>query len=44
MEFDQLTYSVDEDSGLVQLTLSLSNPSSFVITADVISISNSANG
>ena len=44
MEFDQVTYSVNEDSGSVQLTLNLSNPSSFVITADVISTSNSATG
>ena len=44
MEFNQSVYSVDEDGGSLQLMLVLSNPSSFEITADVISTSESATG
>ena len=44
MEFNQSVYSVDEDGGSLQLMLVLSNPSSFIITANVISTSESATG
>ena len=44
MEFNQSVYRVDEDGGSLLLTLVLSNPSSFIITADVFSTSESATG
>ena len=44
MEFNQSTYRVDEDDGSIQIFLVLSNPSSFVVTADVFSTSDSAIG
>ena len=42
--FNQSTYRVNEDDGSIQIFLVLSNPSSFVITADVFSTSDSATG
>ena len=44
VEFDQSTYRVNEDDGSIQIFLVLSNPSSFVIIADVLSTSDSATG
>ena len=44
VEFNQSTYRVTEDDGSIQILLVLSNPSSFVITADVFSTSDSATG
>ena len=44
VEFIQSTYRVNEDDGSIQIFLVLSNPSSFVITADVLSTSDSATG
>ena len=44
VEFNQSTYRVNEDDGSIQILLVLSNPSSFVITADVFSTSDSATG
>ena len=42
--FNQSTYSVDEDNGLVQPVLILSNPSSTDITVQVITDDNTATG
>ena len=44
VEFNQSTYRVNEDDGSIQIFLVLSNPSSSVITADVLSTSDSATG
>ena len=44
MDFNQSVYRVDEDGGSLLLTLVLSNPSSFTITAVVLSTSESATG
>ena len=44
MDFNQSTYRIDEDGGSLILSLVLSNPSSFTITADVFSTSESATG
>ena len=44
VEFNQSVYRVNEDDGSIQIFLVLSNPSSFVITADVLSTSDSATG
>ena len=44
MDFNQSTYRVNEDGELLLLTLVLSNPSSFIITAVVLSTSESATG
>ena len=42
--FNQSTYSVDEDDGLAQLILVLSNPSSTDITVQVRDNANTATG
>jgi len=44
LKFNQLTYSVDEDDGLVQTTLVLSNPSSTDITVQIIDTADTATG
>jgi len=44
IEFDQLTYSVDEDDGPAQPVLVLSNPSSTDITVQVETSDQSAEG
>jgi len=44
LKFDQSTYSADEDDGLVQATLVLSNPSSTDITVQVIDTADTATG
>ena len=44
VEFNQSIYRVNEDDGSIQIFLVLSNPSSFAITADVLSTSDSATG
>jgi len=44
VEFNQSTYSVDEDDGLIQPLLVLSNTLAFEITAAVLSIGDSATG
>ena len=44
LEFSQPTYNVNENDGTIQLTLVLSNPSSFETIADVFSVSDSATG
>ena len=44
MMFNQTTYGVDEDSGPVQPTLVLSNPSSTAITVQVTTSGGSATG
>ena len=44
VQFDQSIYRVNEDDGSIQISLFLSNPSSSVITADVLSTSDSATG
>lgn len=44
VRFSQSSYSVDEDVGIVQPVLVLSNPSSFIETVQVIVTNVSANG
>ena len=44
MNFDQLTYTVDEDSGPLQPVLVLSNPSTHLIIVQVNSTDGSAVG
>ena len=44
VSFSQSTYSVNEDDGLVQPVLVLSNPSSTNITVQVRDTSNTATG
>ena len=44
MNFDQSTYSIDEDKGSVQLLLELSGPSETRITIRVFSTDGSATG
>ena len=44
VNFDQSTYSIDEDKGSVQLLLELSNPSTTDITIRVFSSDGSATG
>ena len=44
VNFEQMTYNIDEDNGLVQPVLVLSNPSSTTITIEVLSIDESATG
>ena len=42
MNFEEMTYSVNESTQLVQPSLVLSNPSSFAITVQVIDSGNNA--
>ena len=42
--FNQSVYSVDENDGPAQLTMTLSNPSSTVVTVQVTTTDGSANG
>ena len=42
VSFEEMTYSVNESTQLVQLALVLSNPSSIAITVQVIDSGNSA--
>lgn len=44
VSFEQSTYRVNENDGLVQITLILSNPSSSNITVQVTSNDNTAKG
>ena len=44
VKFSQSAYSVGENSGMVQITLVLSNPSSTDITIQVTNTDGSANG
>ena len=44
MRFDNTIYTVDEDVGIIQPLLVLSNPSSFVETVEVISTDIEADG
>ena len=44
VRFDNAAYSDDEDAGIIQPLLLLSNPSSFVETVQVISTDVTANG
>ena len=44
MRFDNARYTVNEDDGLVQPVLVLSNPSSFVVSLQVITTDVTANG
>ena len=44
LDFDQSVYSVDEDNGVVQVILLLSNPSSSDITVQVFTTDGSATG
>ena len=44
MKFDNEAYVVDEDAGIVQLLLFLSNPSSLTETVQVINEDITANG
>ena len=44
MKFHNETYTVNEDDGIVQPQLVLSNPSSFVETVQVINTDVTANG
>ena len=44
VRFSQSSYSVDEDVGIVQPVLVLSNPSSFIETVQVIATNVSGNG
>ena len=44
VRFDNAAYSDDEDVGIIQPLLLLSNPSSFVETVQVISTEVTANG
>ena len=44
LDFDQSVYSVDENNGVVQVTVVLSNPSSSDITVQVFTTDGSATG
>ena len=44
VQFDQAMYTVDENNGIVQVTLILSNPSASVISIEVLSTDETANG
>ena len=44
VRFDQSSYTIEEDRGTIQPLLTLSNPSSFVETIQVISTDVSATG
>ena len=44
MQFSQAMYTVNENSGAVQVSLSLSNPSSTVVSVEVSTADRSANG
>ena len=44
MKFHNATYAVNEDDGIIQPLLVLSNPSSFVETIQVINTDITANG
>ena len=44
IKFDELTYNVDERSGMVQVALVLSNPLSSDLTVDVMSNDVTASG
>ena len=44
VSFEQLTYTADEDDEKIELVLVLSNPSSSVITVQVLSTDGSATG
>ena len=44
MNFDQSVYGIDEDKGLVQLTLILNSPSTTNITVRIFSDDGSATG
>lgn len=44
VRFDQAMYTVDENNGIVQVTLILSNPSASVISIEVLSTNETAYG
>ena len=44
VQFDQAMYTVDENNGIVQVTLILSNPSASVISIEVLSTDETAYG
>ena len=44
VNFEQMTYDIDEDNGPVQPVLVLSNPSSTTVTVEVLNMDESASG